>query len=429
MDAWEVLGLEADADERAIKRAYARLLKVHRPDEDAEAFQRLREAYESALGEARWRAEYESEEDGDIAQPLLAEAAVVQEQAPPPALLPATEIPADYHLAAVPEPEISMTLIRQWLEEGRERQLIEVLPGLLSSEALLSFDRRQQFEEHLLELLEYNEHWSPALFERISQLLGWDDARGHLPCEPWRWHRLLDRCTAVAELEGLRRDLDGPRPERALSFVFNDLDDLHRRRLADSFTQSEWQHCLRVSDQVESQSQTLCERLGLDVQEGWRRWLPRSFGPLFVYIWLMYGTVMLLQDDLSRWRWTTIDVVLRLLFSLVGGALCIGVYSVLSRFATWLVAVDIPLSRVLLPAGLYRRGAGLLVLRHVLPVVVLAVGAASMLATQPWWERAVPFLLLAFSLYLTDATLRDRVPRPWSRVYLSLTRPTQEAGW
>ncbi|MHA6194507.1 J domain-containing protein [Pseudomonas wadenswilerensis] len=429
MDAWEVLGLEEDADERAIKRAYARLLKVHRPDEDAEAFQRLREAYESALAEARWRVEYENEEDSDAAQPLLAEAAPVHEEAPPPPPLAAAEVQADYLLGTVPEPEISMTLIRQWLEEGRERQLMEVLPGLLNSEALLSFDRRQQFEERLLELLEDCEHWSPALFERISQLLGWDDARGHLPCEPWRWHRLLDRCTAVAELEGLRRDLEGPRPNRALSFVFNELDDLHRRRLADRFTDSEWQHCLRVSDHVESQSPALCGRLGLDVQEGWRRWLPQSFGPLFVYVWLMYGTVMLLQDDPAKWRLTTLDVLLRLVFSLIGGAVCVAVYTVLLRVATWLVSVDIPLSRLLLPAGLYRRGAGLLVLRHVLPAVLLAAGAGSMLVTQPWWERVVPLLLLALLLYLTDATLRGSIPQPWSRVYLSLTRPTQETGW
>ena len=46
---WDVLGVAANADERTVRRAYARLLKQQRPDEDAEAFQRLRYAYESAL--------------------------------------------------------------------------------------------------------------------------------------------------------------------------------------------------------------------------------------------------------------------------------------------------------------------------------------------------------------------------------------------
>ena len=52
-DCWSVLALAPGADERSIRRQYARLLKVHRPDEDPEAFQRLREAYEQALARSR----------------------------------------------------------------------------------------------------------------------------------------------------------------------------------------------------------------------------------------------------------------------------------------------------------------------------------------------------------------------------------------
>lgn len=50
------LGLPHDADERAIKRAYARLLREHRPDEDPVGFQALNEAYKTALTWARHRA-------------------------------------------------------------------------------------------------------------------------------------------------------------------------------------------------------------------------------------------------------------------------------------------------------------------------------------------------------------------------------------
>lgn len=66
MNCWEILGLESDADERSIKRHYARLLKSTRPDEDAGAFQALREAYEQALQRVQWRVEEEGEESPQV---------------------------------------------------------------------------------------------------------------------------------------------------------------------------------------------------------------------------------------------------------------------------------------------------------------------------------------------------------------------------
>ncbi|HET6911924.1 MAG TPA: J domain-containing protein [Rhodanobacteraceae bacterium] len=52
---FDLLGIGADADERAIKSAYAKLLRTTRPDEDAEGFQRLNEAYQLALKICRAR--------------------------------------------------------------------------------------------------------------------------------------------------------------------------------------------------------------------------------------------------------------------------------------------------------------------------------------------------------------------------------------
>jgi hypothetical protein len=51
------LGLGPDADERAVKRAYAAKLKTVRPDADAEGFQRLHAAYQQALEWVRERGE------------------------------------------------------------------------------------------------------------------------------------------------------------------------------------------------------------------------------------------------------------------------------------------------------------------------------------------------------------------------------------
>ncbi|MET5400322.1 J domain-containing protein [Klebsiella oxytoca] len=49
MNCWEVLGLAPGAETREIKRRFAQLVKINRPEDDAPAYQRLRHAYEEAL--------------------------------------------------------------------------------------------------------------------------------------------------------------------------------------------------------------------------------------------------------------------------------------------------------------------------------------------------------------------------------------------
>ena len=57
------LDLDENADERAVKRAYAGLLRKHRPDEDPAGFQRLNEAYQAALAWVEQRAAWAAAED------------------------------------------------------------------------------------------------------------------------------------------------------------------------------------------------------------------------------------------------------------------------------------------------------------------------------------------------------------------------------
>ena len=49
MDCWDFLGLEPNVDAKTVKLAYSKLLKEIRPEEDPDGFQKLREAYKSAL--------------------------------------------------------------------------------------------------------------------------------------------------------------------------------------------------------------------------------------------------------------------------------------------------------------------------------------------------------------------------------------------
>jgi hypothetical protein len=78
--AFTELGLDPDADEGAVKRAYAARLKTRRPDDDPAAFQRLHEIFQAALAHVRRRAQRGPA--GAVPDPAPLDAG--QSSAPPP---------------------------------------------------------------------------------------------------------------------------------------------------------------------------------------------------------------------------------------------------------------------------------------------------------------------------------------------------------
>jgi hypothetical protein len=111
---WEQLGIVPTTDAAAIKRAYALKLRRTRPDDDARAYQRLREAYDRALWWARHAAQDvdEAVPSTDAARPGAPPAvepdpppAPLQQAAPQPAPLPeATPVSRPAPLPSAPPP-------------------------------------------------------------------------------------------------------------------------------------------------------------------------------------------------------------------------------------------------------------------------------------------------------------------------------------
>lgn len=149
MSAWDLLGIAPTQDIRAIKRAYSIKLKTTRPDDDAQAYQQLREAYDWAQNYAKFPVAFGGDETDELVT------AIDNSQTSLAAVhAPAVAVKADLEpvpLAALQEPAVSLAATsevedvgvaqapsvesllkectRLWSEYGSAR-LVQAWPGL-----------------------------------------------------------------------------------------------------------------------------------------------------------------------------------------------------------------------------------------------------------------------------------------------------------
>lgn len=182
-DYLERLNIDADADARTIKRAYARELKLINLDTDPAAFQQLREAYDAALFWQRMRVQ-----DQDHA--AAANGPVAEPDAPPAALsadLPRAALDQD---ADEDDPDGGSALAAQAvfaefevrcsvLDPADDSQAWhDALAACLSDERLIHIGARLQFEQRVAALL--TDGWRPGhhvLLPVATALFEWDTDR------------------------------------------------------------------------------------------------------------------------------------------------------------------------------------------------------------------------------------------------------------
>lgn len=247
MNVWEVLGIEPTRDRKTIKRAFARRVKIVRPEEDSEGYQELREAYDTILNalhedvdgsvfgdqsQAWQKEEVPSKESIDAApsqeplevstdedsSPTVLKMADHGEPEPPSEPQPEA---ANWHLdedeldesreATVDDiADYYVDQLLTLLNDGEDDKAIEAFDAFTQSEAWENEQFQKYFEYYILaSILEIP--WNPVPFKFIEVVSGYFDWSLENCREESRFHFL--------ELEG--RFLSPMRLRKEINTVLN----------------------------------------------------------------------------------------------------------------------------------------------------------------------------------------------------------------
>jgi hypothetical protein len=179
MQCWEILNIQPTTDVKAIRSAYAKLLRDNNPEDKPEAYQQIREAYDEALDYARYADEderYETPPNIEFSQPVFTEQDI-SPQANTGSLdkTETNNIPDPW---SVPKPELSpeqeMDRIMELYHEGMENEALQDFRSLLGENRFFSIDAKMALEHIVIDAFFASPVIPPALVQQANTYFGWN---------------------------------------------------------------------------------------------------------------------------------------------------------------------------------------------------------------------------------------------------------------
>jgi len=214
MNNYQILGVDYDADQRTIKRAYSALIKQYRPDSHPLEFARIRFAYENLLEQCRYQQQYDSGENtaslstseisktSEVCNSELLEQ-VVQIEAgdgdfnhlvdKPIIQLPEQHTPNVDDLVWIQKPPIHIaTLIEQiksYTQPANEQAALLCFQSQLRDFGTMNIDQRMDYEEKLYDSLIYSDRPALLVFAAACDYFDWTNNVSWIKTAQSKWSK------------------------------------------------------------------------------------------------------------------------------------------------------------------------------------------------------------------------------------------------
>ncbi|PHE53925.1 J domain-containing protein [Bacillus pseudomycoides] len=178
MSIWETLEIEPTDNIAAIKKAYAKLLKIYHPEDDPEGYQRLREAFDKAIKSAKQM---------KTAPPSQLEKTDENEENSYIHPVSPTWMDGDAELAATLVSEHPVHAFTEKTEMLYNDFFARIEPknweDLLSSDVIWDVEHTAVIQDRLIEFLQYHYHFPRSIWELLDNVFRFSEQRDALEFE------------------------------------------------------------------------------------------------------------------------------------------------------------------------------------------------------------------------------------------------------
>ncbi|WP_157843263.1 DUF1266 domain-containing protein [Bacillus sp. FJAT-42315] len=175
MKIWEILEVEPTGNISIIKKAYAKKLKIHHPDDDPEGYQRLREAYDSAIKKAK--------QNNSEPSFSLEEASEFEEHAFEDSFSPSRlDFINELAFTTISEHPVNtfMEEVETLYDDFFARIELENWEKLLQSDITWNVQHTKTLQDRLISFLEDHHYFPRPIWELFDQMFHWREQEKEL---------------------------------------------------------------------------------------------------------------------------------------------------------------------------------------------------------------------------------------------------------